>query len=256
LSEQPSLPPAASPPRASAVRAASFAKASSQVTPAPWLVDGTQVPVRLLFPTDEESPVERKAVERNAEEHDAAAQEVQSAALSLPPPAMMSSPPPASAPAAPPSVAPPARDLHAEAFARAVAEHVTARSRALVAVEEQLLELAVQLAEVLVEHEITRDPQIHAVLVRAALAAIEGTQPSVVRASRAAHAAIVETFGEPNVEVDGTAVAIVLDARLVGLGVVVESQDSRVDGRVAERLRSALRAMQDERRSREAEVAT
>ena len=254
MSEQPSLPPAASPPRTPAVRAASFATASSQVTRAPWLVDGAQVPVRLLFPPDGESPAEP-----DADEHDAAeTQEARSATLSLPPSAspMASIPPPAPAPATSPSVDPPARDLHADAFARAVAEHVTARSRALVAVEEQLLELAVQLAEVLVEQQITRDPQIHAVLVRAALAAIEGTQPSVVRASRAAYAAIVETFGAPSVEVDGTAVAILLDARLEGLGVVVESHDSRVDGRVAERLRAALRAMQDERRSREAEVAT
>jgi len=253
LSEQPSLPPAASPPRTPTVRAASFATASSQVTPAPWLVDGAQVPVRLLFPPDGESPAEP-----DADEHDAAeTQEARSAMLSLPSsPPSISITPLDSVSSDPSSVAPPGRDLHAEAFARAVAEHVTARSRALVAVEEQLLELAVQLAEVLVDHEITRDPQIHAALVRAALAAIEGTQPSVVRASRAAYAAIVETFGAPSVEVDGTAVAILLDARLEGLGVVVESHDSRVDGRVAERLRAALRAMQDERRSREAEVAT
>ena len=250
MSEQPSLPPAALPPRSPAVRAASFAVVSSGVTPAPWLVDAAHAPVRLLFPTDADS-------ERAAEELDAQTRSSQSTLSLLPsasPPASV--PPPAPAPTAPPSVAPPVRDLHAEAFARAVAEHVTARSRALMAVEEQLLELAVQLAEVIVEYEITRDPQIHGVLVRAALAAIEGTQPSVVRASRAAHAAIVETFGEPTVQVDGTSVSIVLDARLEGLGVVVESHDSRVDGRVAERLRAALRAMQDERRSREAEVAT
>lgn len=252
MSEQPSLPRLASAARSPAVRAASFATVSSQVTPAPWLVDDAQVPVRLLFPTDGEIPTERCA-----DEHEEPEQEARSAMLSLPPaaPPSASIPPSASASVAP-SVATPARDLHAEAFARAVAEHVTARSRALMAVEEQLLELAVQLAEVLVEHELTRDPQIHGALVRAALAAIEGTQPSVVRASRAAHAAIVETFGQPTVEVDGTPVAIVLDPRLDGLGVVVESQDSRVDGRVAERLRSALRAMQDERRSREADVAT
>lgn len=240
-------------PVPAAVRAVSFAAVRDKVGPAPWLVDGQSVSVRLLFaqedPSDTSEQDERQA---GAEHHEVDA----SSLASLPPsaPSVLDEISQAELRSASESAR--AGDAQSEAFGRAVAEHLTARARALSGVEEQLLELAVQLAEVLIEHEIARDPQIHGVLVRAALAALEGGHIGVVRASPAALAAIVETFGEARVEVDGTHRDIVLDSRLDGLGVVVEGADTRVDGRVGERLRSALRAMQDEYRRREAEVAT
>jgi Flagellar assembly protein FliH len=238
-----------------AVRSVSFAAAQDAVSPAPWLVDDRSAHVRPLFaqdaPSDGSSEPDESA---SAEEPEHLAEA--SSLLSLPPSASGGTDETTHEASPSLSVVPDPRDAQSEAFARAVAEHLTARARALRAVEEQLLDLAVQLAEVLVEHEIARDPQVHAVLARAALAALEGDHAGVVRASPAALAAIVETFGEARIEVDGAQRDIVLDTRLDGLGVVVEGADARVDGRVAERLRSALRAMQDERRRREAEVAT
>jgi hypothetical protein len=217
-----------------------------RVSPAPWLVDGGRVTVRPLFPAGDDDAL--------SGESDSSDGSDERSGVSAPPgklaPAAPSPPPPVVEPP------PPVRDPHSEAFVRAVAEHATARARALIGVEEQLLELAVQLAEVLVERELISDPALHAVLVRAALAALEGDQPAVVRASRPAYAALVASFGEGHVEVDGTQVPVTLDPRLEGVGVVVDGADTRVDGRVGERLRSALRAMQEERRRREAEVAT
>ena len=222
------------------MRSAPFMASNEKVSPPSWLTGVANATVRPLFSTGEDDDSQGDA---------------ELAAPSLPSPEVVAqpAPPPPAPPVAP---QPPARDPFADAFARAVAEHLTARARALVAVEEQLLELSVQLAEVLVERELEREPELHAVLVRTALAALEGHQPTGARASRAAYTAIVGAFGLAEVEVDGVRVPITLDPRLDGVGVVVDGVDTRVDGRVGERLRSALRAMQDERRRREAEVAT
>jgi flagellar biosynthesis/type III secretory pathway protein FliH len=170
---------------------------------------------------------------------------------SAPPPPLTPAPP------APPSAPPvPVRDPNSEAFARAVVEHAAASRRALATVEEQLLELSVQLAEVLVEREIEREPALLGTLARAALSSLDGIEPVAVRASRASYGAIVDTFGGPSIEFEGVQVRVVLDTKLEGVGVVVEGPDTRVDGRVGDRLRSALRAMQDERARRESEVAS
>ncbi len=244
MSEQPFTRGSAGGRRGPAVSPTPFMTSNEKVSPAPWLTDAPKVTVRPLFTTGEED---------DSSQDDGALD-----ASSPPSPDVMAppAPPPPAPPVAPQPPAPPARDPFADAFARAVAEHLTARARALAAVEDQLLELSVQLAEVLVERELEREPELHAALVRTALAALEGHQPTGARASRAAYTAIVGAFGVAEVEVDGVRVPITLDPRLDGVGVVVDGVDTRVDGRVGERLRSALRAMQDERRRREAEVAT
>jgi len=250
-----------------------FAAVDTPVRPAPWLADGGRQSIRPLFGGHDE--VEEFFSPEEQRRHAAAAAETQErasriavappahppgAAPSIEPPApplsqMMSSAPPA--PPAPPSAPPvPVRDPNSEAFARAVVEHAAASRRALAAVEEQLLELSVQLAEVLVEREIERDPALLGTLARAALASLDGIEPVSVRASRASYGAIVDTFGGPAIEFEGVQVRVVLDTKIEGVGVVVEGPDTRVDGRVADRLRSALRAMQDERARRESEVAS
>jgi hypothetical protein len=251
-----------------------FAVIDTPVRPAPWLVGGARQSLRPLF--GGEDAVEEFLTPEEQRRHAAAAADTEERARriavappahpagstpSIEPPAppvsqTISSMPPAAATPPPPAPPPaPVRDPNSEAFARAVVEHATAARRALATVEEQLLELSVQLAEVLVEREIEREPALLGTLARAALASLDGVQPVSVRASRASYGAIVDTFGGPSIEFEGVQVRVVLDTKLDGVGVVVEGPDTRVDGRVADRLRSALRAMQDERARRESEVA-
>ena len=255
-----------------------FAVVDTPVRPAPWLADGARQSIRPLFGGHDEvedflSPEEQRRYATAAAETEERARRIAVAPPAHPAGASPSIEPPAppvsqvisSAPPAPPTPVPPAppsapaapvRDPNSEAFARAVVEHAAASRRALAAVEEQLLELSVQLAEVLVEREIVRDPALLGMLARAALASLDGIEPVSVRASRASFGAIVDTFGGPSIEFEGVQVRVVLDTKLEGVGVVVEGPDTRVDGRVADRLRSALRAMQDERARRESEVAS
>ncbi len=273
--------------RGLAVKPVSFAVSDTSLKPAPWLVDAGRMSIRPLFGGADEGEFEAGLSPEEEQLYAAAAAATEERARriavappappvgappSIEPPAPRVSSVPPAAPEAPradaalarPGSAPPRvestpapqRDPHAEAFARAVVEHATAGRRALAAVEAQLLELAVQLAEVLVEREITREPELLGTLARSALASLEGIEPTSVRASRASYSAIVDTFGDPHIEFEGVPVRVVLDTKLEGVGVVVEGPDSRVDGRVGERLRSALRAMQDERRRREAEVTS
>jgi hypothetical protein len=134
------------------------------------------------------------------------------------------------------------------ALADAIAELVRARRALLAEAEQSLLELAVCIAEALVERELRDDPELHRTLVRAALAPLEDQRPTAVRASRDAFGAIVDAFGAPAVDVDGVVVSILLDPSLDGMGVVVDGAGMRVDGRVGERLRAVARALEDERR--------
>jgi flagellar biosynthesis/type III secretory pathway protein FliH len=55
------------------------------------------------------------------------------------------------------------------------------------------------------------------------------------------------------VDVDGVRVELVLDHSLEGLGVVAETASSRVDGRISERLRGVLSALEAEHRRSGAE---
>jgi hypothetical protein len=180
--------------------------------------------------------------------------------LSIPPPSLgevpvgvlddvgsYSSPPPPLDMSREPAV----RELPPEAvaaFARAAIELAAARQTALAEVEHQLLELSVSIASVIIEREIETHPDLHGKLARAALSALTTSGTPTLRASRESYGAILDVFGEPFVELDGAKVRVELDPSLEGLGVVAETAHVRVDGRVTERLRMVLRAMEDERR--------
>lgn len=180
--------------------------------------------------------------------------------LSIPPPSLgevpigvlddvgsySSPPPPLDA-----SPVPQTRELPPEAvaaFARAAIELAAARQTALAEVEHQLLELSVSIASVIIEREVETHPELHGKLARAALSALSASGTPTLRASRESYGAILDVFGEPFVELDGARVRVELDPSLEGLGVVAETAHVRVDGRVTERLRMVLRAMEDERR--------
>jgi flagellar biosynthesis/type III secretory pathway protein FliH len=167
--------------------------------------------------------------------------------MSLPPPAVVitRAPPPAAVPEPPQPRITPAEQ---EAFAHAALELASLRARLLAGTEAQVLELAVSIAEALIERELERDPAVHVAFARAAVAALGDTRAAKLRVSRAAFRAITEIHGEEAVEVDGVRVELTLDNSLEGLSVVAESGASRVDGRMSERLAAVLRAIEADHR--------
>jgi hypothetical protein len=166
-----------------------------------------------------------------------------------PPPVVITRPPP------PPSEhpePPPARLTPAEqeAYANAALELASLRARVLSNAEAQLMELAVTIAEVLIEREVEREPALHEAFARAAVSALGDTRLAKLRVSRQAFKAISEVHGEEGIDVDGVRVELALDNSLEGLSVVAESGASRVDGRVSERLGAILRALKADMRRR------
>lgn len=164
-----------------------------------------------------------------------------------PPPVVITRPPrlPSEKPEPPPAVITPAEQ---EAFVLAALEVGSLRARILANAESELLELAVTVAEAIIEREIERDPAIHGTLARAAVRALGDTNHAKLRVSRAAHRAITEAHGEAALDVDGVRVELTLDNSLEGLSVIAESGASRVDGRVSERLSAVLRAIEADHR--------
>ena len=153
---------------------------------------------------------------------------------------------------APPAPAP--KRVEIEAFAKAAIELAAAREVALAEIEHQLLTLAVSIAQSIIEREVEHNPELYAALARTALKTIHDPNGSTLRASREAYAAILDVFNEPMITYDNARVRVELDPTLEGLGVVAENAHVRVDGRVSERLRMVLRAMDDERRRAELET--
>jgi hypothetical protein len=165
-----------------------------------------------------------------------------------PPPVVITRPPskpPSEVPAPPPPKLTPAEQ---EAYANAALELGSLRARVLSNAESQLLELAVTIAEVLIEREVERDPSLHEAFARAAVAALGDTRQAKLRVSRQAFKAITEVHGDEGVDVDGVRVEMTLDNSLEGLSVMAESGASRVDGRVSERLGAVLRALKADMR--------
>ncbi len=150
---------------------------------------------------------------------------------------------------------PPANDVASEhlderikAFADAAVELAIARSSTLEAVEGQLLDLSLEIAKAVIEREVEFAPELHSVLVRAALKALGDTTRITLRTSEEAFVAITKVFGGESVDVRGVHVQIIADASLPGLGCIVDGEHVRVDATVAERLRTVRRAFEDERR--------
>lgn len=170
------------------------------------------------------------------------------AAAPTPPPGSQSQPPPA--PASDEMTSSIALELEArmEAFAEAAVELAAARARVIASMEGQVIDLAVEIAAALVERSLEADPELHGALATAALRTLGDPSTARLRAGRESYAAIVEVFDEPAVRLDDIRVAVELDPSIDGLGCVAENDRAQVDGRVAERLRSVRRAIEDERR--------
>lgn len=133
-------------------------------------------------------------------------------------------------------------------FGEAALEIASLRARLVSGMEVQLLELAVSIAEAIVEREIERDPKVLATLAKTALSALGDANACRLRVSREAHRSLTEQYGESAVDVDGVRVEMVLDHSLEGLDLVAETPASRVDGRLKERFSQILRALEAEQR--------
>jgi hypothetical protein len=152
---------------------------------------------------------------------------------------------------------PPANDAAHErledrvkAFAAAAIELAIARAAALASVEGQLLDLAIEIASALIEHEVEVDPVLHSALAHAALRTLGDCARATLRTSPDAFFAIRESMGGERVDVDGVRVEIVSDASIPGLGCIVDAEHVRVDATVVERLRAVRIAFEDDRRRR------
>jgi Flagellar assembly protein FliH len=139
-----------------------------------------------------------------------------------------------------------------EAFAQGALELASLRARILSSVESELLSLAVHIAQVIMEREVTHDPSLHQNLARTAVLALGDTQAARLRVSRTAYRAITELYGEAAIDVEGVRVEVSMDATLDALSVIAEGGPSRVDARMDERLTAVLRAVQAEHRRRNA----
>lgn len=142
-----------------------------------------------------------------------------------------------------------------EAFVHAALDLAALRGRVLSQVENELLSLAVHIAQAIIEREVKLDPSLHITLARTAVLALGDTQAARLRVSRAAYRAITELHGEAAIDVEGVRVELSMDASFDALSVVAEAGPSRVDSRVSERLAAVLRAMEAEHRRNNAEIA-
>jgi hypothetical protein len=136
------------------------------------------------------------------------------------------------------------------AFAEAVTELAIARSSVLAAVEGDLLDLSLRIAEAIIEGQVAQDPALHLVLVRAALRSLGECSHVRIRTSHEAFGALVQHMGGAKFELNGIAVELVADPSIPGLGCVIDEEHARVDATVGERLRSVRIAFEDERRRR------
>jgi vacuolar-type H+-ATPase subunit E/Vma4 len=135
-----------------------------------------------------------------------------------------------------------------QAFASAAIELSIARAATLAVLEGQLLDLAVEVAEAIIEKEVSADTTLHAALARAALQSLGDAKHVILRTSQEGFEAITAAFDGDEVDLRGVRVQIVSDPAIPGLGCVVDGDNVRVDATVNERLRAVRRAFEEERR--------
>jgi len=136
-----------------------------------------------------------------------------------------------------------------EQFAEARAELERARRHALDEAHESLIDLAVGVAEALVDRALEREPALYERLAKVAIATLDDPGGTELRASPASYERLVEALGAPELHHRGVAVPVVLDETLCGDGFVAQSEKVTVDGRVAPRLDAVRDALRHELRT-------
>lgn len=182
--------------------------------------------------------------------------------LAEPEPPMPEEPEPEPVPVEPPPPDPAIiaaeQELRAQAaaFAEAAAQLTALFPVAIAQAEEQLLQLAVELAGAIIDHEVEARPELHVAMARAAIGALAERSKAVLKISREGYAAMVDALGEAAIVVDGVRVHIELAPALTGLGCVVDNGDVQVDARVAERLRAVRETFMEEHGHRNPEATS
>jgi hypothetical protein len=136
-----------------------------------------------------------------------------------------------------------------QAFTQAVVELATMRANVLSTIEEQLLDLSIAIASVIIEREIQREPGLYKEMVREAIHMLGSTNSVTLKASKDTYTTLLQVLGADAVEVDGIEVRVALDLTIEGLGCIVESGESRVDMTIGDRLRAVRQAIENERRA-------
>lgn len=117
----------------------------------------------------------------------------------------------------------------------ALAALATAREQVIARAQDEVLRLAVDVARAVIDAEIEARPELHTQLVKAALEVLGPGSPRV-RVGAAAYEAMTRTIGGRSFELDGRRLEIELDASIHGSGVVLETNDARVDATIDTRL--------------------
>ena len=150
------------------------------------------------------------------------------------------------------AVTPPTTEGPHRALREAAAALERARGEVLSVVTDEILALAVDIASVLVEDELSHRPELHRTLVRAALDGLEPGPGLRVRATRATYESLLEAFGQASIDAGRGRVAVELDASLEGVGAIVDVRGASIDARVEPRLRALRVALEHAQRTRHA----
>lgn len=232
------------------------------IRPVDWMATDQLSSYSPLFDTSSDDEARRAAARERLSETAPDELDEHIPAPSIPPDPRLKTPPPGStqvvaeSPKDHAEVAAARAELTAqkEAFGRAACELATARAHVIAGVEEELVGLAVEIAQAILEDELAANPEHHRTLARAALRGFGEPQQVRLRASERAFDALTDAFGQTTLEVDQVTVEIHLDPSLAGLGCVAEAPDASIDGTLEARLTNVRRALADEAHRRRAEV--
>lgn len=137
-------------------------------------------------------------------------------------------------------------DRARERFVEEAAALAVERAKIARLVEGELVDLAVMIAETIVES--VDDDELPVALAREALRLLPGTESATLRAGAGAYEAILGELGE-HFEHEGVRVRVHADPTLEGPGCIVESAEVRIDGTIRERLAAVADAIHGERES-------
>ena len=169
-------------------------------------------------------------------------------------PAPEPEPPPPDPGPPPPPPYDPATDperLHAIAqMEQAATALAHARKEFAAAAEDDLIALAVTIADAILTDRLSESPQLYRMLAREAIASLDADKPVRFRVSPANYEAMVEALGGARASLAGIEVTIEHDDAIEGHGVVAEQGDAVVDARVRERLQAVRAAFAEARGAR------
>ena len=212
-----------------------------------WLAKHEEAVRPLSFPRAHESEVAPPSIGPAPLAPKEATPEPASAVLVSAPPPPLVEPSRASASIPAPYVETPA--VPNQAILDAVRALESARAELMAHAEEELSELAIEIARALIDAELEARPQLHRHLIRAALDVLGPGSVPRVRVSHETFDVVIDALGGRSIDAFGHRVELEIDAALSGPGVTVEAGSASVDGMVATRLSRVRTALLAARKS-------